>query len=483
MSDRSCLLQDLADLESEAVATTSETSCRATASKLPAQLIRRQPLRALRLWLRHYRTATSRPRALCAGLRLGHLLVFLIGLISGWSTAAVVLFYDGSAPINILHAIVILALIPLLLSLPFYIGLLIPARQLLDVFKVLTPGRWTLDLWQHLRSRRRSRTPGSYFVIPLPVGQHLAIWWTQLFSLGFAIGSLLELFYQISIFDLAFAWSTTLPISASQFWQITNTLAWPWSWLLPHAVPSAVLIEASQYFRLQNSTTQTANSAVLMTQWWPFLLASIATYSLLPRLLSILIASWRLRRCLQQQLLHSNAAQHLLQLLGSDSISTRSPAAETMPLQREAVDSPIPGVNQLPDSCHQAILINWSAADKFAAKSLEQFRQQRNLAIVGEFAAGGQVTPTQEQQIPSKILALAGDLIWLRVKAWEPPLQEHRHFLLQLRETVGRQMPLLVTLIGLPDSNSRQDRQIWEQVLGKLHDRSMYCQFVIGQIP
>ena len=483
MLDRSCLLQDLADLESAAIAAASEASFRAAAKSIPLQLVRRQPLRSLRLWLANYRTATDSSRPICAGLHLGHLLVFLIGLVSGWSTAAVVLFYDGSAPVNILHAVVILALIPLLLSLPFYFGLLIPAQHLLDIFKALTPGRWTLDLWQYLQSRRRSSVPGNTFVIPLPVGQHLAVWWTQLFSLGFAIGSLLALFYQISIFDLAFAWSTTLNLSAGQFQQITNILAWPWSWWLPQAVPTTTLIEASQYFRLQSSTPQVLNSAAQMTQWWPFLLLSISSYSLLPRLLSTVLAGWRLRRCLQRQLLHSSTARRLLQQLDSNSVSTRSPVAEVITPQINGMDSAIPGVGQLPDSCRRVAVINWSTVNDFASVALEQFGRQRTFTVICEFFAGGQVALADERQISARIQALSADIIWLRVKAWEPPLQEHQRFLRQLRETVGGHIPLLVTLIGLPDHDGEQDRMIWEQALGKLQDPAIYSQFLLGQIP
>jgi len=481
MPDRSCLLQDLADLENEAVAAACEAHCRSAASTLPDNLLRRQPLQNLRLCLQHCRSVNDSTSSLCSGVRLGHILVFLAGLVSGWSTAVVVLFYDGSVPVNILHAIVVLALIPLLLSLPFYIGLLIPAQQLLGVFKLLTPGRWTLDLWQHLQTRRQ--VAGAGFAIPLPVGHRLAVWWTQLFSLGFAIGSLLELFYQISIFDLAFAWSTTLNLSADQFRQITSILAWPWSGLMPDAVPTAALIEVSQYFRLQGNTTPIPDSAALMTQWWPFLLASVTCYSLLPRLVSAMIAGWRLRRCLQQQVLHSGTARRLLQLLDNTSVSTRSPVVEVAPQAQEGGFSPIPDVSQLADSCHNTVVINWSEAADFAPSILEQFLQQRNLTVLGEFAAGGQVALAREQQIPANIQALVSDLVWLRVKAWEPPLQEHQHFLRQLRETIGESLPLLVTLIGLPDCNNQQDRQIWEQALGRLQDPAIYCQSVIGQLP
>lgn len=481
MSDPNCLLQDLADLESEAIAKASESRCRAAANTIPADLSRRQPLQFLRLWLNNIRSDTAHTHRLCRSLRLGHLLVFLLGLASGWSTAVVVLFYDGSVPVNILHAIVVLALIPLLLSLPFFLSLLIPTQRLQELFKVLTPGRWALDLWQHLQSRRRTKSDG--FILPLPVGHRLAVWWTQLFSLSFAIGSLFELLYQISIFDLAFAWSTTLNLSTAQFQQITNFLAWPWLWWLPQAVPDTTLIAASHYFRLQDAPSLLPNSAALMTQWWAFLLASIITYSLLPRLLSTLLAGWRLRRSLQWQLLHSSTARRLLHQLQHDVVSTRSLVAETISQQQEGRDSPIPDVSQLPDSYRHVVVINWSAAADFGAAALEHFLRQRNLSVLAEFAAGGQVTLAQEQEVPTQVRALASDFIWLRVKAWEPPLTEHKHFLRQLRDTIGQQIPLLVTLIGLVDSNNQQDRQIWEQALGTLHDPLMYSQFVIDSAP
>src|SRR6185503_19451763 len=100
-------------------------------------------------------------------------------------------------------------------------------------------------------------------------------------------------------------WSTTLHFDASAFHAVARTLAAPWAWLFPHAVPSLSLVEMTQYSHLEGkylwrSAGERSIHPGLVGGWWPFVLLSIGTYGLLPRLLMLSISSIRVRKILDE---------------------------------------------------------------------------------------------------------------------------------------------------------------------------------------
>lgn len=105
------------------------------------------------------------------------------------------------------------------------------------------------------------------------------------------IGMLLGYLSLLLFTDLAFGWSSTLIDQAQVVTRITDILATPWQWFWPAAVPSAELVEATRYVRInpQAGDTQWAGG------WWQFLLASLLVYNLLPRLLLTSVIAFRLR--------------------------------------------------------------------------------------------------------------------------------------------------------------------------------------------
>lgn len=91
--------------------------------------------------------------------------------------------------------------------------------------------------------------------------------------------------------DLAFGWSSTLIDQPQRVVQLSQTLAAPWQWFWPTAVPSVELVEATRYARInpQAGNLQWAGG------WWQFLLASLLVYNLLPRVLLALVIALKLR--------------------------------------------------------------------------------------------------------------------------------------------------------------------------------------------
>ena len=73
----------------------------------------------------------------------------------------------------------------------------------------------------------------------------------QVFSVPFFAGAMLIFTLMVAVTDLAFGWSTTLQIEATQVHTWVAALAAPWASLFPSLVPDLSLVEVSRFFRLE----------------------------------------------------------------------------------------------------------------------------------------------------------------------------------------------------------------------------------------
>lgn len=107
-----------------------------------------------------------------------------------------------------------------------------------------------------------------------------------------AVGMLLGFGFMLLFTDLAFGWSSTVLTGEQSMVGLAQTISLPWQWLWSSAAPDADLITATRFQRIapEQATTERAGD------WWPFLLASLLFYNLLPRLGLAGLAYWQLRR-------------------------------------------------------------------------------------------------------------------------------------------------------------------------------------------
>jgi len=123
------------------------------------------------------------------------------------------------------------------------------------------------------------------------------LWLLQLFWLWLGLGMLLGFAVLLLLTDLSFGWSSTL-IEGGQtplFW--LQAIAYPWSALWPAAVPDGELLEATRYWRIDPEASGMARAG----DWWPFLMASLLCYNLLPRALLAGVAAARHRQLRRAQ--------------------------------------------------------------------------------------------------------------------------------------------------------------------------------------
>ena len=276
------------------------------------------PARLVVAWLDRLRAQGSDPfpgHQVEVAVRLVRFGAILVGLVLGWGSIAAVLGIDGSRPVNVWHFLLVFVVAQAIL-----LGVLLASvvlgigRARTDLGPVLAVvaalvrrvAGWTtrrgrfLRQWEALAGRLQVRRS---------LYSHLQPWLllelTQSFGVAFNLGAVSGALGYLLFTDIAFYWSTTLPwLSPGRFHGITSALALPWSSILPDAVPSLVLIQATQYSRLAGEYVASANLRAVHPElpggWWSFLLAALVTYGLLPRLLALGIAvgqfRWRLAR-------------------------------------------------------------------------------------------------------------------------------------------------------------------------------------------
>lgn len=393
--------------------------------------------------------------------RAGNGLLALVGLLVGWAAARVVLHYDGTQPVNIIHALAVFVGLQLLLVAVLCVTLLprratrwAPGlRTLQEAFSALSPGR-LLRLGERFLPQEVRRLlaaavgRGSAHQRVLGRVQKWAlVGAAQWFGVAFNVGALIGCLYLIASSDLAFAWSTTLDVEATHLHRLTRGLAAPWAGWLPQAVPSLELIEATRYFRFKDGTLpgRPTDPAVL-GDWWPFLLAAITCYGLLLRTLLLGVAGWRFRRAVEYALLHAPGVQDLWDRLDSALVETRAAQPEA------AGDVPSPRAahsGQPPLASRAGVLVKWAGVELDHGEAAQPLRQALGVEPRAAFRAGGTNSLEDDRNVIADVARDAGSgPVLILVKGWEPALLEFLDFLADLRRALGDGVPITVLPVG-----------------------------------
>jgi hypothetical protein len=450
-----------------------------------------KPARQLRGWLDRVRiNGWQRGRGL-ATARLYHLLgigLAVAGLAAGWGLAGAVLHYTGDAPINIVNAVgllvvpqILLLLLWLIAAVPRKVALLDSVRSLL---RLLNPARLVQSVVERFPRRGGHGLEviwnSENALVMAPVARWLLSFWSQLFAVWFNVGVLAALFYLISFSDLAFAWSTTLTVEDATFHGLLVALSWPWHGLFPDAVPSAELVEISRYYRLDEGALAGAHSAstqfaARLGAWWPFLVAAVVCYGLVPRLLTLTLSWERLRRHLGRALPRLPGAPELLARMNSPLISTAALAPE----RTSAVV-----VGDSGDSYHAAgvrcRVIEWSGSmDGPASRDLfEQRLRKLGIETLDFHPAGGARSLHDDGEVVARLCRDKAAGVAVVVKSWEPPLLDLLDFLQGIRSRCNRQQPIIVLLWGGDAEVSESDREAWRVTLRKLGDPDLHVESI-----
>lgn len=458
------------------------------------QALRARPARQLHGWLERVEIPGWQRHG-HAGVQLYHVLCVLLaaaGLIGGWGLARAVLYYTGDTPINIVNAVGLLILPQILLLLLWLVSVL-PWRlplfnSLQSALRFLHPGRLARLAAGLFPSRSRQGLDVIWdpdnAVVMAPAARWLLSFWSQLFSVWFNIGVLAALFYLIAFSDLAFTWSTTLTLDATGFHNMLAVLSWPWHSLFPEAVPARELVEASRYYRLEagslgNGVVASPALAAQLGGWWPFLVAAVVCYGLLPRLLTLLISWQRFRDHLGTALPRLPGAPELLARMNSPLVTT----AAQRPEHALPISAPVDKDtwHAAADSRTPCVVVGWSglpgSREQLASSLLALGIEPRDW-----LSAGGAQTIRQDRETVAALCPGAAEAVAVVVRAWEPPLLEFLDFIQNVRERCNRRQPILVLLWGGQDGVAARDRDAWHVTLQRLRDPDLHVEVIGGAV-
>ncbi|WP_372987081.1 DUF2868 domain-containing protein [Marinobacter sp.] len=344
------------------------------------------------------------------------------GCLIGILTMLGLLFYDGGQRINI-TVILAFVLFQLLLALATTVQALVGWQ----------PWRWLLR-----RFHRDHASPTRARLQPLLMARA-----AHAGGVAFSLAGLATLLVMVVVQDLAFGWSTTLDTAASGYHSLVNNLATPWSWLWPAAVPSLELVEATRFFRAASGTTGIDPSR--WGQWWPFVVMLWLTWTVIPRVLLLILSQGLLRHRAARLLARHPGMQALLYRMETATLDTGSS-------HNDAADLPDTRTRSRPDLLPDTpIMICWAGAGE---PELPQRLQAPDTRI---FRAGGRATLAQDDEVLAQVGdQLAGQkapAVIVVTRSWEPPTGELHDFL----ETARERWPsgARVTLLPLASDPNR----------------------------
>jgi hypothetical protein len=382
-------------------------------------------------------------------------LLAIAGILLGASLSLGLLHYSGEHPVNVLNVLAALVGTQLVLLL-FLLLALIPRRRSHGLLRALL--RKLVSRAMHDAAPERLRVLEERLDAHRGLLRWLLVRSAQTFGVAFNLAALAGCLYRVVFSDVAFGWSTTLHFNAGTFHAVAKALSAPWAWLFPHAVPSLDLVEMTQYshlegkYLLRHAGERSMNPSIV-GGWWPFLLLSIGTYGLLPRLLVLSVSALRVRRILEETAARNEEFRRLADWMGLPLLSTS--ASEAAPAEAAAPAGPADAEPPLPPpgtSCDVVL----DGIPALSREALDRLVRERFGWTVSGILAPGQAPGPGE-----------GPLLVV-ISAWEEP-------------TKGNQRPLQalpkerLVVVGLFNPGETGDprlekiRERWKRHLRSAH--------------
>jgi hypothetical protein len=292
--------------------------------------------------------------------------------------------------------------------------------------------------------------------------------WSQWIGLAFMCGAVGATLAFVVFTDLAFGWSTTLDVNAGSVHRIVAALSNPWALPWPAASPSLDLVESTRHFRVAAEEHIHFVDPIRYGGWWPFLVASMLFYGLLPRLLTTAYGSSLLGREVGAAIGRTPGVDRLIDGLTTPVVETQAAGPES-PTGRE-VSGLVPVISVedwIRGGGRESLsVVRWAEASD--DESLLRALDSPGLQIRD---AGGRRSLQQDREL---VASLSGDPardavgagISLCVRAFEPPVLEVLDFLGDLRRSIGPDHELCVLLVA----GEPADHDVWRRKLLSLGD-------------
>ena len=398
-----------------------------------------------------------------------------LGIAAGVTVALAAFRYDGSQPVNVVRLLALLVgvqLAFLVVTLLLLTGRAIGFSSFQDLLATITPGGWAVAVFRRLsRASPDAARLFDWHSARASAGRFAKwqiLFWSQAAAVAFNVAALVSAILLVTFTDLAFGWSTTLEADSAAVSRAVHAIAWPWHTLVPSAVPSAALVEQSQFFRLESGSLASGASRAL-GGWWPFIVLCMVTYGLLPRLALLLLAAARLRAATGALLLDDPRVTALLDRMAAPEIETAAGAHDAAP---DGNATPAAGAPRPITGRANAVIWDDSLAPD-AARAYSRERLGLELAAIAQ-AGGGRAMIADRAALEQ---AADGALpVVVFAPAWEPPLLELLDFLAELRRRVGTASILVTPVPEGAREVSPLERETWMRALGRLADAHLYVE-------
>lgn len=445
-------------------------------------------------------------------LRRLQLLLFVIGFIVGGAVCKGVLAYDGTTPINVIHFINVFVFLQVVLFVYLLVALFARSK-LLNVSRhhvqALGPVYETIKAWIYRgKNHGAEKTDGKTSVLfkainridryRAPVEKWRFVILTQLFGVGFNLGAVLAFINLVAFTDLAFSWSTTLNMSSQTYEYLIRALAAPWSWVFPDAVPSLFAIEHTQYLRLDQRyvlpfaplgdehATYRFTSADAIKSWWPFLLAALIFYGLLPRLLMSVFAAVKARRHLQHAQFDTPEVARLIGWMGSPAYSWASyeSANSGEATRAKDVSAPLPGrevgaMDALRSRGGHLVVVTLGNLPIAAEQVQAHVQKITGIGVTAVLSYEGASTQYERiVKVLSEVKNLGPFSMLLLAEGFESPTQEMRSLITQCHRLLP-DLWIFISAVAITENSlspaTGDEAAMWEGSIKKMRDpRLMY---------
>lgn len=467
-------LADLFDLEARLASDHGKPEAalrardRAVASKLDVNADRADLLAAWVRALRPEDEASPGERVAQARAWLTRILACL-GLLAGAGAAFAAMSFDGRHPVNVARFVFVLVL-PQLALLALTLTLLSLRRA--RARRPLLAGLWRRLAHTGVGGERTAELTALFARIDarrglsVDVQRAVLLGTSQTFGVAFNVGALAACVSLVAFTDLHFGWSSTLLRWDGAMARMVHVLATPWRFAWPEASPTLEIVRATRF-----DASGVLVDRSLAGLWWPFLVASLVTYGLLPRVVTAVGAKLLERRALARVPLDTPDVDAALHRLRGHRLTAEGPA----PVGPLPVARPVTLAEDALDA-RRWVAIAWRdfpAKEATLAPSVER-------ALAGAlgpvFAMGGGPDQTRKtlESLPDALRE--GDGVLVLCEAFEPPDRGLRTTLEKLRAVLGARRRLVVGMVervredGALAPASQGTIALWTRTLDALGD-------------
>jgi hypothetical protein len=198
-------------------------------------------------------------------------------------------------------------------------------------------------------------------------------------------------------------------------------------------------------------------------------------YGLLPRLLTLLLAHWQVRRSLRRTGLDHHDFLKLAERVRRPLVETRATTAEADDEITVASGEPIVQLTDIDLGSRPLPVLQWAGVDMNRQQIAQLVEARLGVAVGPVHTVGGLDHGQDEQSLRTLQNGISAHHIVLLVEAWEPPVAEYVDLLTRLREILGSGSMIVVLLYhrdqgGSPVPPSAVDLEIWRRQLSTVGD-------------